>query len=192
MSESSRVLPVVQRHSRRLALLSPATSAGSIRSRSMWSTRARAMKVEMFPRLYQTPSAVSFASSTSIFEPSVRRNWSARASDANEKTRTTNSATLINVSVRAPGVESRSVSELKRVRIRVSRVLPAELLRAEAVGGTEVVAPRGVNQSRVDFGRAALEEADVGHSVEEVARLAGLHLPVFERVVVEQMIEARL
>src|ERR1700759_1780050 len=84
-------------------------------------------------------------------------------------------------------------SDLKRVRInQLPCALPSELLRAEAVRRAEVVAPRGVNQACVDLRRSALEQANVRHPVEQVARLAGFHLPTFERVVIEQMIEARL
>src|SRR5215211_5272668 len=85
-------------------------------------------------------------------------------------------------------------SYLEWVRIcQVPRALAAALLlRGEAVRGAEVVAPGGVYEADTHLGRARLEEADVGHAVEQVARLASLHLPVFEHVVVEQVVEAVL
>src|SRR4051812_28332930 len=85
-----------------------------------------------------------------------------------------------------------SASELERIGIsvlpcalRVVGRAAREFARREAVRRAEVVAPCHVYQARADFGRPSLEEADVGHSVEQVARLASLHLPVFEHVVVE-------
>src|ERR1043165_1606768 len=82
--------------------------------------------------------------------------------------------------------------QIARLPLQIARAAPARLLRREAVRGSEVVAPGRVDEARVDFGASSLEEADVRHAVEQVARLAGFHLPLFEHVVVEQVVEARL
>ena len=56
----------------------------------------------------------------------------------------------------------------------------------------EVVAPRGINQTDAHFWRSSLEQTDVGHAVEQIARLARLHLTLLKHVVVEKMVETRL
>src|ERR1044071_3855079 len=133
------------------------------------------------PRLYQTPCESSQASSTSTVVPSFIFNWSAEA-DADSDRRMT----------RSSGPVVRSRSDLERVRIgQVPRVLPRLFLR-EAVRGAEVVAPGRVDEAHGDLGRARLEEADVGHVVEQVARLARLHLAVFVHVAIKYVVDAVL
>src|ERR1041384_4655298 len=69
---------------------------------------------------------------------------------------------------------------------------PLWLLRIEAVRRAEVVAPRAVNQLGRQLNRRALEETNINDAVEQVARLAGFHLPVLKHVVVQHVIENRL
>ena len=53
----------------------------------------------------------------------------------------------------------------------------------------EVVAPSFINDFGGDLQSLVLEKADVGDAVEQVARLARFHLPVFDHVVVQNVIE---
>src|SRR3712207_2518094 len=126
--------------------------------------------------------------------PSLSRKTSAHAADENVRTIETAMRSLsIWVFPRARSqLQGAGLGEFGRGSLRLGRRGVSVGFEREAVRGAEVVAPRGVYDLCREFDCVTLEEADVGDAVEQVARLARLHLPARDRVVVQDVVEREL